>query len=63
MNEFESGSGVKDGESEEGAAEAVGAGMEEGGEAAEKARVTVYSRVDNCAAMKVREVSECDASN
>ena len=46
-----------------GAAGAVGRGEEEGEEAAEEARATLYSSVDNYDAMKVSAARECGASN
>ena len=63
VSEFESGSRVDDGECGEGVAEVIGAGLSVGGAAAEETRVIVLSSVDNCAAMKVSEARDCDASN
>ena len=64
VSEFESGSRVDDGECSEGVAEVIEAGLSVlGGAAAEETRVIVLSSVDNCAAMKVSEARDCDASN
>ena len=64
VSEFESGSRVADGACSADGVEVGGGGLSEGGGVAyEEAKAMVLSSVDNCAAMKVSEASECDVSN
>ena len=54
---------MDDGACNEGGVVVNGVGLSEGGGVAyEEARAIVLSSVDNCAAMKVSEASECDVS-